>query len=207
MSCIAETNKGVDAKQFSSDKHAILFSWKNEWLTAGAMHQYQVPARSGKMLTKDYGTDIMKLGVLSVARKPKWRWRSFLYHKCTSEFSEQDWTVNQYCHLEIMRVPKDINQAPKFGLMLGSFNTTMPCSRHAHCSEFVVKRSVVKLVHQRYSPDLTPCDFRLFPKTEDHLEVPEIFRQCRHLGTCDNHSEECYRRLSEMFWTVETMSP
>jgi len=77
------------------------------------MHQYQVPARSGKMLTKDYGADIMKLSVLSVARKPKWWWCSFLYHKCIPEFSEQDWTVNQYCHLEIMRVPKDIDQAPE----------------------------------------------------------------------------------------------
>jgi hypothetical protein len=97
-----------------------------------------------------------------------------------------------------MRVPKDINQAPE--IWLDAWILYYSNALLMKCSLSRVLGQVVKLEHQPHSPDLTPFDFTLFPKTEDHSQVPEIFRECRHLGTCDNHSEEHYRRrLSEMF--------
>lgn len=72
---------------------------------------------SGNMLTEPYGADVMKLSSLRVVRHAKWRWYSFLYHKSTSKFSEQAWTVKQYCHLEIMRkLHEAINQASEIWL-------------------------------------------------------------------------------------------
>lgn len=115
MTCLVLLKKIREWVQSSSVfRQACNSLLMEEWMI-GSWSNASVSS-SGKMLTKNDGADIMKLSVLSVARKPKWRWCSFLYRKCTSEFSEQDWTVNQYCHLEIMRVPKDINQAPEIWL-------------------------------------------------------------------------------------------
>jgi hypothetical protein len=32
------------------------------------------------------------------------------------------------------------------------------------------------------------------PKTEDRFEGPQIFRHCRHSGTCDDHPADHSRR-------------
>jgi hypothetical protein len=50
-----------------------------------------------------------------------------------------------------------------------------------------------------------PVRLLAIPKTEDRFEGPQIFRHCRHSGTCDDHPEEhSSRGVPEMFWPVET---
>jgi hypothetical protein len=42
-------------------------------------------------------------------------------------------------------------------------------------------------------------------KTADRFEGPQIFKQCQHSGTCDDHPAEHSRRgVPEMFWAVQT---
>jgi hypothetical protein len=43
----------------------------------------------------------------------------------------------------------------------------------------LAKKSIMKLDHPPYSPDLAPCDLAI-PKTEDCFEGSQIFRHCRH---------------------------
>jgi transposase len=45
--------------------------------------------------------------------------------------------------------------------------------------EFLAKKSISVVPQPPYSPDLSPCDFFLFPKLKFHLEG-------RHFGTVDN---------------------
>jgi hypothetical protein len=43
------------------------------------------------------------------------------------------------------------------------------------------------------------------PKTKDRFKVPQIFRHCRHSGTCDDHpAEHSKRGVPEMSWAVQT---
>jgi hypothetical protein len=40
--------------------------------------------------------------------------------------------------------------------------------------EFLAKKSIMKLDHPLYSPDLAPCDFWLFPKLKTDLKGPRF---------------------------------
>jgi hypothetical protein len=60
-------------------------------------------------------------------------------------------------------VGEDLN----FDLMLGSCIMTMPLFA---VREFLAKKSIMKLDHPPYSPDLAPCDFQLFPKLKTALK-------------------------------------
>jgi hypothetical protein len=48
--------------------------------------------------------------------------------------------------------------------------------------EFLAKKSITKMDHPSYSPDLAPCDFWLFPKLKTALngqkfaDIPDIQR-------------------------------
>jgi hypothetical protein len=64
-------------------------------------------------------------------------------------------------------VREDLN----FGLMLGSCIMTMPLLKTCSLSgSFWPKKSIMKLDHPPYSPDLAPCDFWLFPKLKTALK-------------------------------------
>jgi transposase len=53
-----------------------------------------------------------------------------------------------------------------------------PCHTAIFVNEFLAKKGISVVPQPLYSPDLSPCDFLLFPKLKFHLKG-------RHLGTVD----------------------
>jgi hypothetical protein len=60
------------------------------------------------------------------------------------------------------------------------------------------QKSIMKLDHPPYSPDLAPGPVLglAIPKSEDRFERPQIFRHCRHSGTCDDHPCRAFQKRS-----------
>jgi hypothetical protein len=56
--------------------------------------------------------------------------------------------------------------------------------------EFLAKNSIVKMDHSPYSPDLTPCDFWLFPKLKKALkgQIFSDLSDIQHLYQTDMYS-------------------
>jgi len=54
-----------------------------------------------------------------------------------------------------------------------------PCHTAISVNEFLAKKGISVVPQPPYSPDLSPCDFFLFPKLKFHLKG-------HHLGTVDN---------------------
>jgi len=61
--------------------------------------------------------------------------------------------------------------------MLHHYNS--PCHTAISVNEFLAKKGISMVPQPPYSPDLSPCDFFLFPKLKFHLKG-------RHFGTVDN---------------------
>jgi len=61
--------------------------------------------------------------------------------------------------------------------MLHHDNT--PCHTADSINEFLAEKSIPVVPQPPYSPDLSPCDFFLFPRLKNHLKG-------RHFGTLDN---------------------
>jgi hypothetical protein len=68
--------------------------------------------------------------------------------------------------------------------------------------EFLAKKSITKLDHPPYLPDLSHCDFWLFPKLENALkgqrfvDIPDIQRNVTTLlrGIPENDFQDCFRQ-------------
>jgi histone-lysine N-methyltransferase SETMAR len=67
--------------------------------------------------------------------------------------------------------------------------------------KFLAKKSITKMDHPPYSPDLAPCYFWLFPKLKNDLkgqrfvEIPDI--QCNMKlprGIPENDFQDCFRQ-------------
>jgi hypothetical protein len=68
--------------------------------------------------------------------------------------------------------------------------------------EFLAKKSIIKMDHPSYSPDLAPCDFWLFPKLKNALkgqklaDIPDI--QCNVTmllrGFLENDFQNCFQQ-------------
>jgi hypothetical protein len=59
---------------------------------------------------------------------------------------------------------------PNSGLKIGfSTMTMLLCIMLKELAEFLAKKSITKMDHPPYSPDLAPCDFRLFPEFKNVL--------------------------------------
>jgi hypothetical protein len=87
-------------------------------------------------------------------------------------------------------VGEDLN----FGLMLGSCIMTMrPAHDMLAIQEFLAKKSILKLEHPLYLPDLAPCDFWLFPKLKTTLKGHR-FSDTADIQGRDDHPEEHSRR-------------
>ena len=54
-----------------------------------------------------------------------------------------------------------------------------PCHTAVSIHEFLAEKSIPVFPQPPYSPDLSPCDFFLFPRLKNHLKG-------RHFGTLDN---------------------
>jgi len=101
-----------------------------------------------------------------------------LVHK---EFVPPGQTVNKqyYCEvLELLR--KRVHRVrPEIADNWMLHHDNAPCHTAISANEFLAKNGISVVPHPPYSPDLSPCDFFLFPKFKFHLKV-------RHFGTADN---------------------
>jgi histone-lysine N-methyltransferase SETMAR len=83
------------------------------------------------------------------------------------EFLEQGRTVNQHCCLEVLARLREIDSRRRPELWPDDWimhhDNALPHDALA-VWEFLAKKSIMKLDHPPYSPDLDPCDFWLFPK-------------------------------------------
>jgi len=90
--------------------------------------------------------------------------------------------------------------------MLHHYNA--PCHTAISVNEFLDKKGISVVPQPPYSPDLSSCDFFLFPKLKFHLKD-------RHFGTVDNiqkvvtdqlrailHEDfqHCYREWEQRLW-------
>jgi hypothetical protein len=89
------------------------------------------------------------------------------------EFLEQGRTVNQHCYLEILARLREavLRRRPEFwpdAWILHHGNNLLHDALAVR--EFLAKKSIMKLDHTPYSPDLAPCDFWLFAKLKTALK-------------------------------------
>jgi hypothetical protein len=119
---------------------------------------------------------------------------------------EQGRTVNQHCYLEILTKLREAVRLRRPELWPDTWilhHDNAPA--HVAAREFLPKKSIMKLDHPPYSPDLAPCDFLIFPKLKTALKghrfsdisdiqghattilqsIPEeefqkCFKQCKH---------------------------
>jgi len=54
-----------------------------------------------------------------------------------------------------------------------------PCHTTVSVNEFLAEKSIPVVLQPSYSPDLSPCDFFLFPRLKNHLKG-------RHFGSLDS---------------------
>jgi len=54
-----------------------------------------------------------------------------------------------------------------------------PCHTAVSINEYLVEKNIHVVPQPPYWPDLSPCDFFLFPRLKNHLKG-------RHFGTLDN---------------------
>jgi hypothetical protein len=73
--------------------------------------------------------------------------------------------------------------------------------------EFLAKKSITKMDHPTYSPDLTPCDFWLFPKFKKCPERTKICWPFWHLTQSEKVTAKYSgKRFSRLFPTVTPTS-
>jgi hypothetical protein len=89
------------------------------------------------------------------------------------EFLKQGRTVNQHCYLEILARLRDAVRQRTLEIWPDAW-ILHHSSALAHdvltVREFLAKKSIMKLDHPPYYPDLAPCDFWLFPKLKTALK-------------------------------------
>ena len=80
-------------------------------------------------------------------------------------------TGKVYKHVVLKKVKKFYQKKrPKSGIRgIRLLHDNAPAHRSKLVTEFLDKECVVVLPHPPYSPDLSPCDFYLFPKLKKHL--------------------------------------
>jgi hypothetical protein len=87
------------------------------------------------------------------------------------DFLEQGRTVNQHCYLEILAGLREAVRRRRPDLWPDAWILTMSLLMTLSLSgSFLPKKSIMKLGHPPYSPDLAPCDFWLFPKLKTALK-------------------------------------
>jgi hypothetical protein len=89
------------------------------------------------------------------------------------EFLEQGKTVNQHCYLEILTGLREavLQRRPELWPDAWILHHENALAHDALAVlECLAKKSVMKLDHPPYSPDLAACDYRLFPKLKIALK-------------------------------------
>ena len=98
-----------------------------------------------------------------------------------SEFVPQGHTVNQFYYREVLeRLRKRVVRVrPSIADNWMLHHDNAPCHTAISVIEFLAKKGIPVVPQPPYSPDLSPCDFFLFPKLKFHLKG-------RHFGTVEN---------------------
>jgi len=89
-----------------------------------------------------------------------------------TEFVPQGHTVNQYYYREILeRLRKRVVRVrPSIVDNSMLLHDNAPCHTAISVIEFLAKKGIPVVPQPPYSPDLSPCDFVLFPKLKFHLK-------------------------------------
>jgi len=85
-----------------------------------------------------------------------------------TEFVPQGHTVNQFYYCEILeRLRKRVVRVrPSIADNWMLHHDNAPCHTAISVIEFSAKKGIPVVPQPPYSPDLSPCDFFLFPKTK-----------------------------------------
>jgi hypothetical protein len=88
------------------------------------------------------------------------------------EFVPQGQAVNKHCYREILEWPRKrfhrVRPQIEDTWMLHHDNA--PCHTAISVNEFLAKRGISVVLQPPYSPDLSRCEFFLFPKLKFHLK-------------------------------------
>jgi len=98
-----------------------------------------------------------------------------------TEFVPQGHTVNQFYYREILERPRKrvVRVRPNIADNWILHHDNAPCHTAITVIEFLAKKGIPVVPQPQYSPDLSPCDFVLFPKLKFNLKG-------RHFGTVEN---------------------
>ena len=98
-----------------------------------------------------------------------------------TEFVSQGQTVNQFYYREILEGLRKrvVRVRPSIADNWMLHHDNAPCHTATSVIEFLAKTGIPVVPQPPYSPELSPCDFFLFPKLKFHLEG-------RHFGTVEN---------------------
>ena len=97
-----------------------------------------------------------------------------------TEFVPQRHTVNQFYYREILeRLRKRVVRVRPSIADNWMLYHNAPCHTAISVTEFLAKKGIPVVPQPPYSPDLSPCEFFLFPKLKFHLKR-------RHFGKVEN---------------------
>jgi histone-lysine N-methyltransferase SETMAR len=116
------------------------------------------------------------------------------------EFIAQGQTANQQCYLEVLtRLRESVRRERR---ELWPDNCILHHDNALRVREFLAKKSITKMDHPPYSPDLTPCDLWLFTKLKKNVlkgqrfaDIPDIQHNVTLLrGNPENDFQDCFRQ-------------
>ena len=101
-----------------------------------------------------------------------------------SEFVPQGHTVNQFYYREVLeRLRKRVVRVqPSTADNWMLHHDNAPCYTAISVIEFLAKKGIPVVPQPPYSPDLSPCDFFLFPKLKFHLNPLAYTDGCQTAG-------------------------
>jgi hypothetical protein len=116
--------------------------------------------------------------------------------------------VNQHCYLEILARLREAVRRRRPELWPDAWilhhDNALAYDAIA-VREFLAEKIDTEIGPSTIFTGFGPVRLLAIPKTEDRFEGPQIFRHCRHSGTCDDHPAEHSRTgVPEMFCAVET---
>jgi len=96
--------------------------------------------------------------------------RGIVHH----EFVPQGQTVNQEVYISVLRHMREALRRCRPDLWASGQWTLLHDNARPHTalsvSRFLTKHNITVLPHPQYSPDLSPCDFFLFPRLKKRLK-------------------------------------
>lgn len=109
------------------------------------------------------------------------------------EFVPEGETVNQHYYREVLeRLRKRVARVrPNIKDTWMLHHDNAPCHTALSITEFLTHKNIPVVPQPPYSPDLSPCDFFLFPRLKNHLKG-------HHFGTLENIKKAVTEKLKEI---------